>query len=95
MAQHNGYTNYETWTIVNAIANTESLNNFFKDWVKEIKSSAKDEIEKRSKTIDLIQKVVESMKPTTNNTIWEPLINAIQADHINYLEIANTMLEEW
>ena len=42
-----------------------------------------------------IQKVVESMKPTTNNPIWEPLINAIQADHINYLEIANTMLEEW
>ena len=95
MAEHNGYTNYETWTIINAIANTASLNNFFKDWVKEIKSSAKDEIEKRSKTIDLIQKVVESMKPTTNNPIWEPLINAIQADHINYLEIANTMLEEW
>lgn len=95
MAKHNGYTNYETWTIINAIANTESLNNFFKDWVKEIKSNAKDEIEKRSRTIDLIQKVVESMKPTTNNPIWEPLINAIQTDHINYLEIANTMLEEW
>lgn len=95
MAKHNGYTNYETWSIINTIANTESLNNFFRDWIKEIKSNAKDEIELRSRTIDLLKKVVDSMKPNTSNPIWGPLINAVQADHINFLEIANTMLEEW
>ncbi len=95
MATHNGYTNYETWTVVNAIANTQSLNNFFKDWIKEIKNHAKDEIELRAKTIDLLKKVIDSMKPTTNNPIWEPLISGVMTDHINFLEIANTMLEEW
>ena len=95
MATHNGYTNYETWSVINAIANTQSLNNFFRDWVKEIKAQAKDEIECRAKTIDLLKKVIDSMKPTTNNPIWEPLLNALTADHINFLEIANTLLEEW
>ena len=95
MPKHNGYSNFETWTIINAIANTQSLHNFFKDWIKEIKSNGKDEVDIRAKTVDLLKKVVDSMKPTTNNPIWEPLINAVQTDHINYLEIANTMLEEW
>lgn len=95
MATHNGYTNYETWSIINTIANTESLNNFFRDWVKEIKNNAADEVERRSRTVDLLKKVVDSMKPTTRNPIWEPLLNAVTADHINFLEIANTMLEEW
>ena len=95
MATHNGYTNYETWSVINTIANTESLNNFFKDWVKEIKNNATDEVEVRSKTVDLLKKVVDSMKPTSRNPIWEPLLNAVIADHINFLEIANTMLEEW
>ena len=95
MATHNGYTNYETWSVINTIANTESLNNFFKDWVKEIQNNAADEVECRSRTVDLLKKVVDSMKPTTRNPIWEPLLNAVTADHINFLEIANTMLEEW
>ena len=95
MATHNGYTNYETWSVINTIANTESLNNFFKDWVKEIKNNTTDEVEVRSKTVDLLKKVVDSMKPTSRNPIWEPLLNAVIADHINFLEIANTMLEEW
>lgn len=95
MATHNGYTNYETWSVINTIANTESLNNFFRDWVKEIKNNAADEVERRSRTVDLLKKVVDSMKPTTRNPIWEPLLNAVTADHINFLEIANTMLEEW
>lgn len=95
MATHNGYTNYETWTVINAIANTTSLYNFFKDWVKEIKRQSKDEIECRSKTVDLLKKVLDSMKPTTNNPIWEPLLNALTADHINFLEIADTLLKDF
>ena len=92
---HNGYTNYETWLIAATIDNTESLYNFFQDWVKEIRNTTEDPIERKSKTMDLVRKVIENMKPKTNNPIWEPLINSVITDQINFLEIANTLLEEY
>ena len=95
MATHNGYTNYETWTVISAIDNTESLYNFFKDWTREIKSKTDDDIKRKSATIDLLKKTMTSMMPKTNNPIWAPIINAVMADHINFGEIADTLLREW
>ena len=94
MATHNGYTNYETWSVIATIDNTESLYNFFQDWIKEIKSETEDKMKRKSATIDLLKKTMENMMPKTNNPIWAPLINAIMADHINFNEIAETLLEE-
>lgn len=95
MAEHNGYANYETWSVISTIDNTESLYNFFKDWTKEIKSKTEDKNQRKSATIDLIKKTMESMMPKTNNPIWAPLINAVMADHVNFGEIADSLLEEW
>ena len=94
MSGHNGYTNYETWTVISAIDNTESLYNFFRDWVKEIKAKTDDHIQRKSATIDLLKKTMENMMPKTNNPIWAPLINAIMSDHVNFSEIADSLLGE-
>lgn len=89
---HNGYTNYQTWVVAATIDNTQSLYNFCKEAVKEVKE--KNEEDKRvSALMSILKNMVLSMKPNTNNLIWEPLIaNSIES--INYAEIARLMLEE-
>lgn len=90
--KHNGYTNYQTWLVAATIDNTESLYNFCKDAVKEVQE--KNEKNKRvSALTDILQNMILSMKPHTNNMIWEPLL-ADAMESINYQEIARLMLEE-
>lgn len=95
MTTHNGYTNYETWTIMNAIGNTSSLNNFFSALVKECKEKTSTPEEYKSQVMHITKNVLESMKPNTNNPFWEPLINGILADHINFSEIADHLMEDY
>lgn len=92
MATHNGYTNYQTWVVAATIDNTESLYNCFKSAVKEVKEIYPEE--SRVSTLSgILKNTVLSMKPYTNNRIWEPLLaNAMES--INYPEIARLMLEE-
>lgn len=89
---HNGYTNYQTWVVAATIDNTESLYNCFKNAVKEVKEKNPEE-SRVSALSGILKNTVLSMKPHTNNRIWEPLLaNAIES--INYPEIARLMLEE-
>ena len=88
----NGYTNFQTFTLANAIYNTQSLYNFFKDATKEVQEKYEEETRVSALT-NIMKNTVNSMKPRTNNNIWEPLIhNAMES--INYPEIARLMLEE-
>lgn len=92
METYNGYTNFETWSVKATIDNTQSLYNFFRDWVKEVKTKTTDKNKRISATIDVLKQVMENMKPNTNNPIWGPLINAVIEDHINFREIAEELL---
>lgn len=95
MATHNNYTNFATFTVANAIAHTESLNNFFDDGVKEIKEKYTDHDTRLISAAGLLKNTVESMAPRANNPIWGPLINAQISQYINFREIAEEMLGEY
>ena len=90
---HNGWTNYQTWTVISVIDNTESLYNFCKDAVKEVKEKYAEN-ERISPLISILQNIVKNMKPQTNNNIWGPLINNAY-ESINFPEIARSMLEDY
>lgn len=89
---HNGWTNYPTWLVVSTFDNVESLYNFSKDAVKEVKEKFSED-ERISQLAHLLKNTVESMAPHTNNMIWGPLINN-ELQTINFPEIARNMLEE-
>ena len=95
MATHNGYTNYETWTIMNAIGNTSSLYNFFENLVKECREKTSSPENCKAQVMHITKNVLDSMKPNTNNPYWEPLINGLQEDHINFSEIADHLMEDF
>lgn len=92
MAKHNGWSNYPTWVVISTFDNVESLYNFSKDAVKEVKENY-SENEHISALAHLLKNTVESMAPYTNNMIWGPLINN-ELQTINFPEIARSMLEE-
>ena len=91
---YNGYTNYETWSVMVTIDNTQSLYNYFKDMVHETETIS-DEIERKSKIIHITKQTVENMMPKTTNLIWAPLLNSLLEDHINFSEIADSLLAEY
>ncbi len=90
---HNGSSNYETWTIVNAIGNARKLYDFFSDLTKECREKTSDPIELKSSIIKTTYIVLDSMKPATDNQFWGPIMNGVLTDHINYTEIADFLLE--
>ena len=92
---HNNYTNYATFTVANAIENTESLNAFFGDGIKEIKEKYEDHDTKLIAAAGLLKNCVESMAPRANNPIWGPLIHAQISQYINFREIAEELLESY
>lgn len=91
---HNGYTNYETWSVISTIHNTESLYNFFNDARKEVKEKFPDEGSQLINMASILRNVLEGMMPNTSNPIWGPLVNAVLADRINLREIAIALLED-
>lgn len=95
MDKHNTYTNFATFTVSNAIANTESLNAFFEDGVNEIKEKYADHDTRLIAAAGLLKNCVESMAPRANNPIWGPLINAQISQYINFRELAEEMLESY
>ena len=91
--EHNGWTNYQTWSVISVLDNTSSLYNFFKDAVKEVKEKYPED-KRISSLTDILKNVVNNMKPNTQNNIWGPLINAAY-ESINFPEIARSMLEDY
>ena len=91
--KHNGWTNYETWTVIVNIDNTLSLYNFYKDAVREVKEKFPED-KRMEPIISILKNMVNGMKPNTNNNIWGPLINATY-ESINFPEIARNLLEDY
>lgn len=92
---YNGYSNYETWTVVLVITNTESLYNFFKNIVGDIKHAHQDETEQLHAMAESIKWVVEEMKPTTNNDMWNQLLTHTLECRIDYWEAAQALLDAY
>lgn len=91
---YNGYTNYETWTVMLIINNTESLYNFFKKIVEGIKKSEEKENWIYAAAA-AAKHVVEETKPTTNNDIWNQLIMHDLESKINFYEIGQALIENY
>ena len=89
----NGYENFETWTVANAIEHTKSLNEFFKDGVKEVKEKFKDKDAQIITLANIIKNTMISMMPDTSNPIWGPLLHA-ELTKVDTRTLAMEMLEE-
>ena len=90
---HNGYTNYETWTVANVLANDESLYNFSQALLAET-ASITDSDKRKVEIIKVLRNLCISMQPNTTNHIWGPIINSVITDRINFAELADTLLED-
>lgn len=93
MAKCNGYSNFETWSVISAIDSTESLYNFFKDCVKEMKEKFEDKDQQMITLANIVKNTMISMMPDTSSPIWGPLIHA-DLNTVNTREIAVSLLEE-
>ena len=91
----NGYTNYATWSIKVVLDNTESLYHYCRNTVEVAIEACGDDRNQIIECIaETIENLVDSMKPKTNNDIWNQLMSAINSQ-INYWEIGKTLLEDW
>lgn len=93
MAKCNGYSNFETWSVASAIDNTESLYNFFRDGVKEMKEKFSDKDQQMITLANIIKNTMISMMPDTSSPIWGPIIHA-SLTSVNTREIAIMLLED-
>lgn len=92
---YNGYTNYETWLVAATIDNTESVYNRFQAITKTIKEKYPDETTQVMYLADALKVFMASVKPDSPNLFWQPLMNAVLEDHINFREIATLMVDEY
>lgn len=94
MEKHNGYSNYETWTVASVIANTSNLYIFFKNLATDLINNSENRFNVKKTLIQHIKVKVIDLAPKGNNPIWDPIINNIHTEVINYSEIADSILEE-
>lgn len=92
---HNGYTNFETWTVASVIDNTESMYNRFGHVVRMLRNNYRDETERVNRLADEIKAFVGNMMPNKYNFIWSPIMNDILENKINFREIATLMFDDY
>ena len=87
---HNGYTNYETWTVASVIDNTD----YIYESMKRITDNTTDYNEKLLALNNYVRVLVAKARPETGSPIWDPITNNIMKEEINYAEIVKAFLEE-
>lgn len=94
MEKHNGYTNYPTWIVASTIDNVLSLHNMFYGKIIAMKREKVSRENARTILVNLLRDRVKAMMPG-ENLIWSPIINDIAANYINYIEIAEMIMEPY
>lgn len=92
---HNGYSNFETWTVASVIDNTESMYNRFRHVVRMLRNNYQDETERVNRLADEIKAFIGNMMPNKYNFIWSPIMNDILENKINFREIATLMFDNY
>lgn len=90
--KYNGYKNYETWTVMLIISNTESLYNFFRETIKGIKNSEEKDNWVQA-AAESARYIVEEMQPDTSNTMWSQLIGHVLDSRIDFWEVGEALLD--
>ena len=92
--KHNGYTNYWTWCLASTIDNKESLYNRFHIFIRYNRDADVPNSRSliRGQVMNMLRKYSKEACPHKNGSFWDSITNDIEAENINYYEIAENML---
>ena len=91
--KHNGYTNYPTWAVASVIDNNKELYDFYYGLKEElINSENAQAIIMNALQFDIELQMLK-LFTGNENAIFQPILNDVVKEQINYHEIAINILE--